>query len=100
MLRESIGVLCRTIESNPGRVAEAMSEHEDILVAIASGDAEEAERLGRLHIVSSKNAVLARLRGERRTGAGGPDLLAWPRSAPGVAGLASAHVRRRVPERV
>lgn len=68
VLRESIGVLCRAIESNPGRVAEAMREHEAILAAIATGDAEEAERLGRLHIVHSKNAVLARLRGETQTG--------------------------------
>lgn len=67
VLRESIGVLCRAIESNPGRVAEAMREHEAILAAIAAGDAEEAERLGRLHIVHSKNAVLARLQGETQT---------------------------------
>ncbi|MCR4402059.1 MAG: GntR family transcriptional regulator [Firmicutes bacterium] len=77
VLRESIGVLCRTIESNPGRVAEAMREHEDILAAIACGDAEESERLGRLHIVRSKNAVLARLTGEARAGAvGRPNLRA------------------------
>lgn len=64
VLRESIGVLCRAIESNPSRVAEAMREHEAILAAIAARDPEEAERLGRQHIVCSKNAVLARLQGE------------------------------------
>ncbi|MGE5574302.1 MAG: GntR family transcriptional regulator [Bacteroidota bacterium] len=68
VLRESIGVLCRAIQSNPGRVPEAMREHEAILSAIARGDAEEAERLGRLHIVHSKNAVLAGLRGETQSG--------------------------------
>ncbi len=64
ILRESIGVLYRAIQSNPERIAEAMREHEAIVEAIARGRAEEAERLGRLHIVHSKQAVLGKLRGD------------------------------------
>lgn len=66
ILHESIGVLCRAIESNPERVVEAMREHEAIVAAIAEGNAEEAERLGRLHIVRSKHAVVAKLKGESK----------------------------------
>lgn len=66
MLRESIGILYRTIRANPARITQAMDEHKAILSAIAARNPDEAERLGRLHIVKSKQAVIDRLKSARR----------------------------------
>lgn len=51
------------------RLADALAEHRGIYAAIASHDADEAERLARAHIVNAKEIVLKRMTQGDRDGA-------------------------------
>lgn len=61
-LREQINRFRAVSLASPGRGKEALEEHKKILEAVASRDAELAQKLGQEHIENAENALLNTMR--------------------------------------